>query len=880
MENNPDSLINEETFYYPSQTNFGVASKKLKAPRNIQISFSPLSSNQKISFSNTIMIPCITTEASEDTEKNMTQNISKYQNEKSKLSTKKDNTRMKTESSKDEKNNISTEKQITGILIENDKDVINEKFSEIEPLNFDKRESLEINPYFLGGKLHLDLNKYQNDNSEYENKNVKKILDMNTNIKIDEEINNLDKNVKVLRKKSTLKKNNDKSNNIKKVKTFNLAQIPKKIYFAKEDIEKKPRRSKFKYNDIHSTEKHLNQNDNNHLIRNSKVPIENNEENIFRRKRLNTIRINSTLRKFQEKNNIYKDNFFHKKSSSNFGIFSNIDIPEKKEEENISKEKHSRLRYKIKSHKYLNMIGLGIEPKEENKNNEGKKIIKENFKRKESHEKERNNNSYRNKSNRKKSNINTRFKKGKSADKNKDNITNEKKKTKNKGDFEKQLKDKSNLYKTQFNLFSPDKFTNTQFCGCDYLEYTLECMDLILKSNPSQKQQKNKINFNFPKQKGNKPKKKIVLFDLDETLVHCTGEINLSNETYQHCIEVILPCNKTTKVGINIRPYWKKTLNLIKKNYHIVVFTASHQAYADAVLNFMDPNNKYFKYRLYRNNCSLVDIDGIKFYVKDLDIFEGIYDLKDIIIVDNSVLSFIYHLENGIPIVPYYNEDKDGSLYVVGLYLKHIFEEDDLREANKKYINLESFLNEAKNRKDFSESTISEESINTDKNQDIDNSNKKVVASKENFNVNINKKNSINDKKTILDNNINRINKKRCSFSIANAQNNLISQSKLINIFYEINNRDLSDKKIEELCKEKTDKSVSIIEDEEIKENKNYKKNIDSFFGKRSLTSDDKTKYHKRNSKSNKNLYNALNMKIIHSNFYNNFSKGEFAFKE
>ena len=170
--------------------------------------------------------------------------------------------------------------------------------------------------------------------------------------------------------------------------------------------------------------------------------------------------------------------------------------------------------------------------------------------------------------------------------------------------------------------------------------------------------------------------------------------------------------------------------------------------------------------------------------------------------------------------------------------------------------------------------------INTDKNQDIDNSNKKVVASKENFNVNINKKNSINDKKTILDNNINRINKKRCSFSIANAQNNLISQSKLINIFYEINNRDLSDKKIEELCKEKTDKSVSIIEDEEIKENKNYKKNIDSFFGKRSLTSDDKTKYHKRNSKSNKNLYNALNMKIIHSNFYNNFSKGEFAFKE
>jgi len=171
---------------------------------------------------------------------------------------------------------------------------------------------------------------------------------------------------------------------------------------------------------------------------------------------------------------------------------------------------------------------------------------------------------------------------------------------------------------------------------------------------------------------------------LDETLVHCTGDIKLNNDPYQHSINIVLPGNKETKVGINIRPFWKKTLNLIKRYYHIVVFTASHQAYADAVLNFVDPSNKYFKYRLYRNNCSLIDIEGNKFYVKDLDIFDEFYDLKNIIIIDNSVLSFIYHLENGIPIVSYYNEDKDGSLYVVGLYLIHIYKAHDLREENKK----------------------------------------------------------------------------------------------------------------------------------------------------------------------------------------------------
>jgi len=57
-------------------------------------------------------------------------------------------------------------------------------------------------------------------------------------------------------------------------------------------------------------------------------------------------------------------------------------------------------------------------------------------------------------------------------------------------DFESALKNKNNLANTQFNLFSPDKFTNTQFCGSDYCEYTLDCMDLILNKNKSQRQQK------------------------------------------------------------------------------------------------------------------------------------------------------------------------------------------------------------------------------------------------------------------------------------------------------------------------------------------------------------------------------------------------------
>jgi len=329
-------------------------------------------------------------------------------------------------------------------------------------------------------------------------------------------------------------------------------------------------------------------------------------------------------------------------------------------------------------------------------------------------------------------------------------------KNKNKNDIDFEFALKNNLKKMQFNLFSKDKFTNTEFSDSDYLKYTLDCMELILDIDmEKQTRLKNKINFNFPKPKKNKIKKKIALFDLDETLVHCTGDIKNHKEKYQHKIEIKLPGKQAVEVGINLRPYWKETMNLIKKKYHIVVYTASHQAYADSVLDFMDPKKKYFKYRLYRNNCSLTDVDGSKFYIKDLDIFNEYYDLKDIVIIDNSVLSFAYHLHNGVPIVPYYDEDKDGSLYVVGLYLLHIFDEEDLREANKKQINLDSFLEEAKKNKEeeeedyiddnqIEEASDSKEDDNNENENENENNNDKKEENIENIENKENKENNDN----------------------------------------------------------------------------------------------------------------------------------------
>ena len=225
----------------------------------------------------------------------------------------------------------------------------------------------------------------------------------------------------------------------------------------------------------------------------------------------------------------------------------------------------------------------------------------------------------------------------------------------------------------------------------NFYSYTEKCFQLIPEIEKSNLINKcNPINFPFEKIV-NEGKKKIVIFHLDETLVHCQAK---NIEECQFQISVNLPSHKKGNIGVNIRPNWKKALNLIKDKYIIIVFTASHQTYADAVLDFMDPGKKYFPYRLYRNNCTSVKVNGKEIYIKDLSLFKNI-NLKDIIIIDNSVVSFTYNLNNGIPILPYYDSIHDNELLCLACYLNGIFEYDDLREANKKFIKLEYYKEKA-----------------------------------------------------------------------------------------------------------------------------------------------------------------------------------------
>jgi CTD small phosphatase-like protein 2 len=78
--------------------------------------------------------------------------------------------------------------------------------------------------------------------------------------------------------------------------------------------------------------------------------------------------------------------------------------------------------------------------------------------------------------------------------------------------------------------------------------------------------------------------------------------------------------------------------------------------------------------------------------VKDLRIFSNL-DLKDILIVDNYVYSFAFHLENGIPVVPFFGDKDDSELIKVVRYISSIHKKNDLRVPNNRIFNLKKILN-------------------------------------------------------------------------------------------------------------------------------------------------------------------------------------------
>jgi len=109
-------------------------------------------------------------------------------------------------------------------------------------------------------------------------------------------------------------------------------------------------------------------------------------------------------------------------------------------------------------------------------------------------------------------------------------------------------------------------------------------------------------------------------------------------------------------------------------------------------MNFLDPDHQIFDLRLYRQHCI-----STKFgHVKDLRVISN-RNIKDILIIDNSCLSFALNIDNGIPILPFYDNRTDEELKHLTYYLNCLQHQgvDDVRAHNREAFGLMKLANKS-----------------------------------------------------------------------------------------------------------------------------------------------------------------------------------------
>lgn len=220
----------------------------------------------------------------------------------------------------------------------------------------------------------------------------------------------------------------------------------------------------------------------------------------------------------------------------------------------------------------------------------------------------------------------------------------------------------------------------------EHLFQTFQAMKFVRTLQPVNLEQLKEKRVNLNRRKGYENKKTLV-FDLDETLVHCCEDLNSSQPTV--ILPIVFPTGEIVQAGINVRPYALECLREANKDFEVFVFTASHPCYANVVLDYLDPKKELIHQRFFRDSC--INMGGV--YIKDLRIFAN-RNLKDIIIVDNAAYSFAYQLDNGIPIVSWHDDPNDKELFNLMDYTKALSTVEDIRDINEQTFHLRSFYDD------------------------------------------------------------------------------------------------------------------------------------------------------------------------------------------
>lgn len=146
----------------------------------------------------------------------------------------------------------------------------------------------------------------------------------------------------------------------------------------------------------------------------------------------------------------------------------------------------------------------------------------------------------------------------------------------------------------------------------------------------------------------------LVIFDLDETLVHAT--------------EVALPRGADFKCAsyfVYVRPHLSEMLSIVGARYDIAAWSSSSRSYVDQVVAQIFSPGLNLKFAWCIDQCvQRVDLhNGGYVYIKDLRKVQKFgYALDRVIMVDDSAEKVARQPQNHLMIAPFKGEDTDKEL--------------------------------------------------------------------------------------------------------------------------------------------------------------------------------------------------------------------------
>uniref|UniRef100_A0A8C4X1V1 protein-serine/threonine phosphatase n=2 Tax=Eptatretus burgeri TaxID=7764 RepID=A0A8C4X1V1_EPTBU len=173
--------------------------------------------------------------------------------------------------------------------------------------------------------------------------------------------------------------------------------------------------------------------------------------------------------------------------------------------------------------------------------------------------------------------------------------------------------------------------------------------------------------FLLPEVKLTDREKLCVVIDLDETLVHSSFK-PITNADFVVPVEID---GTVHQVYVLKRPHVDDFLKRMGELFECILFTASLAKYADPVADLLDKWS-VFQARLFRESCVFHNGN----YVKDLSRLGR--DLNRIVIIDNSPASFVFHPDNAVPVVSWFDDMSDTELLDLLPLFEGLNEVDDI----------------------------------------------------------------------------------------------------------------------------------------------------------------------------------------------------------